>query len=172
MTECSAILFHVTKKKYLEDILRDGLVPGEEEGLLACAVTEGWGSSLLDHGERELCSEYVFLSGNIETIEALISTRPEFDIILLLCLPIDRVTVGTWKNFKEYREYTIKDYLKYHPEIKKEDIYYTTDGYTYLNQLFEIRTKGRVDPIYIIGYLEIKRRTKDTNDWTYELITI
>lgn len=172
MTECSTILFHVTKKEYLEDILRNGLGPGKEEGLLACAVTEGWGTSLLGESERKLCSEYVFLSGNMETIEAFISKRLEFDIILLVCLPIDMVTVGTWKNFKEYREYTINEYLKEHPEEKKEDIYPTTPGYIYLSEIFEIRTKGIIDPRYIIGYLEIKRRTKDTNDWTYEFIKI
>lgn len=174
MTECSAILFHATKKKYLEDILTDGLRPGSKEGIFMCALTEEWRMSELGEytliTERKLCDKYVFMSGNIESIESFISIRPEFDIILLICLPIDMVTVGTWKNFKEYRDYKISEYLKKHPEEK--DIYPEHEGYIYLSEIWEIRVDNIIDPKYIIGYLEIKRRTKDANDWTYDFIKI
>jgi hypothetical protein len=172
MIEGSVILYHATKSAYLDSILIEGLKPGTKEGLYACSLTEGW-CTPSDNYERELCKAHLFLSGNMETIEAFISNRPEFDIILLIFLPIDMVTIMHWKNFKEYRDHYIDEHLKSHPKEKREDIVPGSVGYTYLSKVWEIWTKkGTIDPKYIIGCLEVKRRTKDANDWIYEFIKI
>lgn len=131
--KCGVVLYHVTHKENLEKIMREGLLPGAETGLCEYGIEH----NLTDMTERDRCKEYIFLTESFAIAEGFARTG-KLDLILIICVPSEKVFITKDKNIHEYRQE--------HADL--------CDSLPY-----EVMIKDIIGPEYIIDCLEIDKHS-------------